>query len=323
MSVHALIIEYYQNKELERKETLELRLREIRKNHPKIEELDFSIKQNDFKMMHLMMGGNQSRLESFLNIQNELKKEKTRLLIEAGYPEDYLDMTYDCEECKDKGYIGTEKCKCYSKVREIVMAKKANFRKELTQVDFGTFDMSLYSNEISVSDTESSLSLVRRNILTINELISNMDITPVNVLITGGKGCGKSYFATCIGKEFLNRDKEVLFIDAKHLFKYWSIKPYELSDMAKKTISRLAEIDCLIIDDLGTENLDNNGLINLFELINSRERLMKHTIVVYRYNPEQLGMRYSPQIQSRLMWGYEHLEFKGNNLNHKLLSSNN
>lgn len=319
MSVHTLIMEYYKDKEMKMKEVQEIRLREIRNNHPHIEEIEFTIKQNDFKMMQLMMSGNHSKLESFLNIQDDLKKEKARLLIEAGYPEDYLEVAYECEKCKDKGYIGTEKCTCYFKVREIIMSKKANFRKDLAHVDFSTFDLSLYSNKDIVGEGISALSLVKTNIVAINKLLKNANESPVNLLITGGKGCGKSYLATCIGKEFLKKDNEVLYIESRHLFKYWAMKPSEMSDSAKRIIGRLSEIDCLIIDDLGLEKLEYKGVSNLFELINSRERLQKHTIIVCKYNLEHLGDRYSPQIQSRLMWGYDHFEFKGMNLEHALL----
>ena len=37
-----------------------------------------------------------------------LSEQKKALLTEAGLEEDYLAPVYDCPDCKDTGYIGTE-----------------------------------------------------------------------------------------------------------------------------------------------------------------------------------------------------------------------
>ena len=42
--------------------------------------------------------------------------EKERLLKEAGYPADYLDVPYECPLCRDTGYINNEKCQCFVKL---------------------------------------------------------------------------------------------------------------------------------------------------------------------------------------------------------------
>ena len=41
-----------------------------------------------------------------------LRQEKEALLLESGYPADYLDMHYTCPDCRDTGYVGGRKCRC-------------------------------------------------------------------------------------------------------------------------------------------------------------------------------------------------------------------
>ena len=39
-----------------------------------------------------------------------LKKERKEILSSCGISEDYSEVKYHCEKCKDRGYIENEKC---------------------------------------------------------------------------------------------------------------------------------------------------------------------------------------------------------------------
>ena len=46
----------------------------------------------------------------------ELKRKRIRLLSTQGWDEHYLEPVYECPDCKDTGYVGTEKCHCLKSV---------------------------------------------------------------------------------------------------------------------------------------------------------------------------------------------------------------
>ena len=44
----------------------------------------------------------------------ELMKERGRILVSLGYPEDYTDVHYTCEKCSDTGFLPSGvACNCY------------------------------------------------------------------------------------------------------------------------------------------------------------------------------------------------------------------
>ena len=42
----------------------------------------------------------------------DLQAREKKLLREGGYPEDYLEMRYDCPLCKDTGFVDGRRCRC-------------------------------------------------------------------------------------------------------------------------------------------------------------------------------------------------------------------
>ena len=55
---------------------------------------------------------------SAANLKAQAKRKE--LLKSAGFPEDYLDVKYTCELCKDTGYNNEFYCQCYRKlIRDI------------------------------------------------------------------------------------------------------------------------------------------------------------------------------------------------------------
>ena len=61
-------------------------------------------------------GGNvREERESLSRKITELNAEKAYLLTEQNLPYDYLEMQYECRECKDTGVLNNgERCRCYS-----------------------------------------------------------------------------------------------------------------------------------------------------------------------------------------------------------------
>lgn len=47
----------------------------------------------------------------------DLKEQKLTLLKAAGYPEDYMELRYDCPDCHETGYVNGKRCHCFERQR--------------------------------------------------------------------------------------------------------------------------------------------------------------------------------------------------------------
>ena len=60
-----------------------------------------------------------------------INEEKQLLLAAAGYPEDYLDLHYECPACKDTGFIDGKKCSCFKQAAIDLLYNQSNIKKIL------------------------------------------------------------------------------------------------------------------------------------------------------------------------------------------------
>ena len=79
---------------------------------PKLAELDHAINLQGIRMTREVSRKNPDAISEFRQSVEALKKQKEALLIENGYPLDYLTLRYDCPICKDTGYVDGQVCSC-------------------------------------------------------------------------------------------------------------------------------------------------------------------------------------------------------------------
>ena len=83
-------------------------------------------------------------------------------------------------------------------------------------------------------------------------------------------------------------------------------------DLLTSTIPE--DCDLLIIDDLGTEMTTQFVCSALYHVVNTRLMESRPTIISTNLTPEQLSVRYSPQIASRLLGTYRLIQFVGQDI---------
>lgn len=91
-----------------------------------------------------------------------------------------------------------------------------------------------------------------------------------NLFFTGNTGLGKTYMTNCIANEILKQGKTVLYQTAPVLLeniidnKFNKYKTNNTNDFNNQVLN----VDLLIIDDLGTECINNMKLSELFTILN-------------------------------------------------------
>ncbi len=184
-----------------------------------------------------------------------LKAKKESLLKQYKVPEWYLDLQYNCNTCKDRGFLKNgHKCNCLK--QEIIndSYKMSNLSKVLDSQNFSTLDTSIFSKEklpgSNISPYENILEIVSICELFIMDF--NKD-NGENLLFYGDTGLGKTFMCNCIAKELLDRGHLVIYQTAFKMFEI--IEDYKFknadSHISKDNYENLFDCDLLIIDDLG------------------------------------------------------------------------
>jgi DNA replication protein DnaC len=108
------------------------------------------------------------------------------------------------------------------------------------------------------------------------------------IYIWGDKGTGKTHLTSCMANELIRQYKQVLFTNFFEISK--SIRAtFGGKGNESDLINKIANIDFLFIDDLGTEKVSNNGEDNwlqgqIFDVINKRYNNNKPTIFTSNYS---------------------------------------
>ncbi len=324
-----LLVEYEQKKR-NAENDLEKRKKELYKKNPRLEEIENQINKisiNKAKSILInKLSDNLSKKfdEDLIN----LKKEKEVILEKEKIDESFFKPKYECEKCKDTGYITSlnkksEMCSCLKQKLINISYNKSNLS-NLQKENFKNFNANIFSNQKDVEKYKMNIS-PRENIKTIKKasenFINNFDNPDTkNLFFTGNTGLGKTFMTNCIANELLNRGKTVLYQTAPVLLetiidnKFNKYKTNDTSDFNNQVL----EADLLIIDDLGTECINSMKLSELFTIINSRclnlNNKITKTIISTNYNIEKIFEIYEERIGSRIAGFYDIYYFFGEDL---------
>lgn len=249
---------------------------------------------------------------------NQIEKEIEALL--KGLPAKDLEPKFECERCEDTGYInGTVRCSCFTQ-RVINITYNQNNMLKLKDENFNTFDIAYFSNKPDRSKYQSEKSPLEniQEIKKISEAFCNNITDPKqkNLLFIGKAGTGKSFMSSCIAHEVVNKGYTVLYQTAPLLMdmlleaKIASVR----DEMKKEQYANVFDVDLLIIDDLGTETLNNMKFTELFNIINTRLLKDKKTIISTNLSLAELAAEYDERVMSRFIGNYIICMFYGDDI---------
>ena len=128
--------------------------------------------------------------------------------------------------------------------------------------------------------------------------------------------------SNCIAAELLKKGKTVIYQTAPVLLE--SVIDFKMNrqkNLNNDFYQSILECDLLIIDDLGTECINNMKFSELFNIINSRllnsNNKITKTIISTNLNLDNLFSTYDERIVSRLVGNYNICHFFGEDLRFK------
>ena len=250
-----------------------------------------------------------------------INEEKHLLLAAAGYPEDYLDLHYECPACKDTGFIDGKKCNCFKQAAIDLLYNQSNIKKILLLENFSNFNYDWYSEDYvdsvsGISALENIINVTRD----VNAFISDFP-SGQNLLFYGDTGVGKTFLTHCIASELLGKGHSVLYLSAIDLFDLFSKYTFDNDSEVnyRDAFSQILDCELLIIDDLGTELTNSFTNSRLFYCINERILAGLSTIISTNLSLEELMNTYSERIFSRLTMSYGIYKIFGDDIRMKKL----
>lgn len=289
---------------------------------PRIQEIDQEISSVGVKIAKAVLkkpDDSEKLAYSLKKILKQLKEEKKELLKQAGLKEDFMDLKYHCEKCKDTGYIDTKRCICFQQKLINIIYNQSNLGEIIKAENFQTFNINLYRDQRLENEKISP----KENMFDIygvcKKFIKDFENTFENLLFYGNTGLGKTFLCNCIAKELMDRGKTVLYMTAGQLFKAVEDSHFKREEQFEYTniLDDVLTVDLLIIDDLGTEFSTILSSSELFHIINERLLTKKPVVLSTNLAPSDLINHYSDRIVSRLTGGYKVLKFFGDDIRFK------
>ena len=332
------ILHEYEEKRNKASLKAEKRKAELLAVNPRLSEIEDELSKISISTAKAILISNKTEKDKLLTDlkkkTNTLMKEKTAFLKTLSKDSNFLNPQYECKTCKDTGYVlrdgNSAMCTCLKQRIYDIAYNKSNMG-NLERENFSTFDLRFFSDKPNKELYKSEIS-PRQNINLIREkaeeFIKNFDNpNEKNLLFIGNTGLGKTFLTNCIANEILKQGKTVLYQTAPVMLDTIIDAKFGKENSNINLLENILNVDLLIIDDLGTETVNNYKIEELFTIINTRLLNQNHkitkTIISTNLTAEELFKTYTTRIGSRLAGNYRFLRFFGEDLRMKKLRKNN
>lgn len=229
-----------------------------------------------------------------------LNKERERLILSLGYPADYTDPIYSCPKCEDTGYVegGTKYCSCLRErfIRENI--KSSGIGRLIEKQSFDNFRLDVYEGD------EATYKRMKSIFSKAKKYVEDFPASANTLLLLGKTGTGKTHISTSIAGALISRGVEVLYDSAQNIVSAFENDRFRSGyGQRDPEGEKYMECELLIIDDLGTEFINQFTISCLYNLINTRQNRGLHTVISTNLDSTELRVKYEGRIHSRLMGG--------------------
>ena len=257
-------------------------------------------------------------LEALRRESLELQARRAELLVENGWPINWLDGAWDCPRCRDTGYVEGRMCSCLKRLYDQVQARDLSELMKLGSESFGTFDLGLYDDRPDPVSGVAPRTQMETVFGICYDYALDFGRRRENYLFRGGTGLGKTFLSACIAREVAKQGFSVVYETAVEAMGVYETQKFardpEQIASAEARIGRMTGCDLLILDDLGTEMVTEFTRSALYTLVNSRLIGRKKTVISTNLSSEQMRRTYTPQIVSRLEGEFQVLSFAGSDI---------
>lgn len=309
------LIRRYEDRQLENQHVVSERIRSLYRQFPRLSQIDDSISSISLAQGKKLLEGDEDALADLKAQISALHAEKEQILLTHGYPKDYFEPPYVCPDCKDTGYIGSQKCHCFQQAAIDLVYTQSNIRQILEHENFQHFSYKYYSDsQVNPATKLSSLATAKQAVAACMDFIDTFDTDFKNLFFYGDTGTGKTFLSNCVAKELLDTGHSVIYFSSSSLFHIFEKNDFGRRDGPSEDYQNIFDCDLLIIDDLGTELSNAFTASRLFLCLNERILRQKSTIISTNLGLRQLVDIYSERTFSRISSSYTMIKLFGNDI---------
>lgn len=296
---------------------LEKRTAQIHSSIPEYKELLDKISTLSTEAVKLSLSGDATAITRLRSNISQYEIQLEDLLVSHGYSRDYLMPSFECNSCKDTGYIGNNKCRCFNQAIINLLYQQSNLEAILSAENFDTFSLDYYDD--SRIDSVTGLTPRQNALKALSICKQYVQDFPAgeNILFYGDTGVGKTFFSNCIAKALLDNANSVLYMSAVDLFQCLSYDKETDNNLGidiPSAESQIFSCDLLIIDDLGTELINSFTNSRLFYCLNYRLQNNLSTIISTNFALQELMEIYSERIFSRISSSFKLIKLFGDDI---------
>ena len=303
------IKEEYDGKYLRTAERAQLKRAEVHTRLPEVYRIDRELSGMGVRIFEASVSGNSEMLDTIYAENRRLLKKRGELLKEAGFPENYTDIQYECPLCGDTGVVDYHMCKCMRDKLVAAGLESSGMADLIAKQSFDNFDIRYYKGEA-----------YSRMVAIVQKLKQYAETFEVeksgNILMMGGTGLGKTHLSSAIGKIIIEKGNDVYYTTAMGMFSDFEMNRFgnSVSYEATGETEKYYSCDLLIIDDLGTEVVNQFTSSCLYNVINMRLNRKKSTVINTNFTREEIRKKYQDRIASRIFGEYLVLPFMGTDI---------
>ena len=169
---------------------------------PEIQQIDMRMRAQMAELVRLTLTHRQDlvqRIEELKKENLDLQVRRAELLVEQGWPVDFLDEICSCPKCRDTGIDNGAPCECLHKLYNQELTKELGVLLRSGDESFERFDLDLYSAEPDASGLSPRQNMTRV-LGACKKFAENFPQVSTNLLLQGDTGLGKTYLSACIAR---------------------------------------------------------------------------------------------------------------------------
>lgn len=293
----------------------DMHFNEVNQRIPEIGEINAQLAKTGVKILNVITSGENVSVKMREMKEKNLQAQKMikSLLVQNGYPEDYLNIRYTCEKCADTGFSDGERCDCLNTLVAKLSAQKMNADSQIKLCSFETFNLNYYQGS-NAQETAEIREIMSKIMLYCQKYAQNFSLSSRNILMFGKTGLGKTHLSLSIANTILKNGFNVLYDSALNYLRRIEREHFGRDTGDTDTLETLLSADLLILDDLGSEFDTSFYISTIYNIINTRINRGIPTIISTNLNHEEIQRKYDDRIVSRLFALYDCLEFKGTDI---------
>jgi len=279
-------------------EECEQKINLLHEKFPRLQEIAEEVSRLSYELISTgILKKNQFRAAQIDKEVKLLLREKELILKANAIPLNIYEPEWNCPKCQDRGYITPGiLCECYKKDKLDAVFQKSGISGNMENKTFLNFDVSFYRDPKAMQEKLQRCKDFAKKI--VNKESQN------NLFFTGAVGRGKTHLSLAIGNEVLREGGTVIYKRIDDLLDI--IRDYKFSrevDDFDKTVQLeyLKQVDLLIIDDLGAENITPFAQNQIRILIEDRNNFNKPWIINSNLNLNELQDYYGQRVTDRII----------------------